>query len=86
MLKNPKYDKYGDKIGNRIQKDCGNIPIFIVVMVLQCTKDMRTMHPLDFQKRDACSVLMPMHNKTSPFDRDILRNQLQYLADDAEAF
>ena len=43
MPKNPKYDKYGDKIGNRIQKDCGNIPIFIVVIVLQYKRDMHVM-------------------------------------------
>ena len=43
MPKNPKYDKYGDKIGNRIQKYCGNIPIFIAVIDLQYKGDMHAM-------------------------------------------
>ena len=44
--KGPKYDKYRDKIGNRIQKDYGSIPIFIVVIVLQYKGDMHAMQEL----------------------------------------
>ena len=48
--KNPKYDKYGDKIGNRLHENCSIIPILIVVMVLQCTKDTHAMHQLKLPK------------------------------------